>query len=132
MIKPIAISEDVLRIESGEPVLLSFLIYYDERLKKYFIKSLDFSVDSEGDSIEECQANIREAIQIHLEDCEVGANIFDPAAKTEWDTFVDSKIRKEQQAKRVVAEKFRFDGRFEQGQYAEIGASQTYLASISS
>ncbi len=93
--KPVDIYEDVLNITQLENVRLSFLIYYDEAVHTYFIKSLDFSVDSEGQSPEECRANIQEAILIHLEDCEAEANIFDPADRKYWDQFTELKIQKE-------------------------------------
>jgi predicted RNase H-like HicB family nuclease len=89
------IYEDVLNIAPLENVRLSFLIYHDETVQTYFIKSLDFSVDSEGQSPEECKANIQEAILIHLEDCDANANIFDPAARPYWDQFTELKIRQE-------------------------------------
>jgi predicted RNase H-like HicB family nuclease len=94
--QPINIHEDVLVLKELENVQLSFLIYYDEAAHTYFIKSLDFSVDSEGRTLEECKANIQEAILIHLEDCAEGTNIFDPAEKIYWDLFVDLKIQNEQ------------------------------------
>jgi len=89
VLEPIAIYEDVLELESFDNVQLSFLIFYDEALEKYFIKSLDFSVDSEGQTLEECRDNIQEAIFIHLEDCEEGVSIFDPAEKLYWDMLVN-------------------------------------------
>ncbi|MCP4396912.1 MAG: hypothetical protein GY801_06390 [bacterium] len=59
------------------------------------MKSLDFSVDSEGQSLEECKVNIQEAILIHLEDCEEQVGIFDPAEKKYWVLFTELKIQKE-------------------------------------
>ena len=95
--KSVDIYEDVLDIAQLENVRLSFLMYYDETIQTYFIKSLDFSVDSEGHSLEECKSNIQEAILIHLEDCEETANIFDPADRKYWDQFTELKIRKEKE-----------------------------------
>ena len=97
LMRPIDIHEDVLNIEQLENVQLSFLIFYDEAVHKYFIKSLDFSVDSEGQTLEECKINIQEAIMIHLEDCEQDTSIFDPADKKYWNLFIELKIKKEQQ-----------------------------------
>lgn len=94
--KPIDIYEDSLDIEQLESIRLSFLIYYDETLDTYFIKSLDFSVDSEGKSPEECKINIQEAILIHLEDCQE-ETIFDPADKKYWEPFTELKIQKEKE-----------------------------------
>ena len=95
--KPVDIYEDALDIAQLENVRLGFLMYYDETSQTYFIKSLDFSVDSEGNSPEECKRNIQEAILIHLEDCEEAANIFDPAERKYWDQFTELKIRKEKE-----------------------------------
>ena len=92
---PVDIYEDVLNIEHVEHIRLSFLIYHDEKVNTYFIKSLDFSVDSEGQSPEECKVNIQEAILIHLEDSEEQIGIFEPAEKKYWDVFTELKIRKE-------------------------------------
>lgn len=83
---PTDIHEDVLDI-GQEHIRLSFVIYHDPSSGRYFIKSLDFSVDSEGKTMKECKENIQEAILIHLEDCQEDSTIFDPADKLYWEHF---------------------------------------------
>ena len=106
--KLVDIYEDVLDIASLENLRLSFLMYYDETVQTYFIKSLDFSVDSEGRSPEECKINIQEAILIHLEDCEAETTIFDPADQTYWDQFTALKIQQEKKHRLHIPKDFEF------------------------
>jgi predicted RNase H-like HicB family nuclease len=101
---PTDIHEDVLDI-GQEHIRLSFLLYHDPSSGRYFIKSLDFSVDSEGKTIEECKENIQEAILIHFEDCQEDSTIFDPADKLYWEHFVKLKIDKERkQSPNIIKE----------------------------
>ncbi len=66
MVRTVLIDLDI----GHEHIRLSFLIFHDPSSGRYFIKFLDFSVDSEGKTIKECKENIQEAILIHFEDCQ--------------------------------------------------------------
>ena len=101
---PIDIYEDVLNVD--QYIRLSFLIFYDPSVTKFFIKSLDFSVDSEGETVKDCIKNIQEAIRIHIEDCGDGETIFDPAPHQYWEQFIQLKIIKEQKQPYFVLKNF--------------------------
>jgi predicted RNase H-like HicB family nuclease len=74
---------------------LDFLITYES--DAYYIRCLDFGIMSCGDSIEECKEDIKEAIEIYLEDIPEGQSIYDPSPIEYWRMFYELRYQKEQE-----------------------------------
>ena len=74
---------------------LDFLITYES--DAYYIRCLDFGIMSCGDSIEECKEDIKEAIEIYLEDIPEGQSIYDPSPIKYWRMFYELRYQKEQE-----------------------------------
>ena len=68
-------------------IRLDFLITYES--DAFYIRCLDFGVMSCGETIEECKENIKEAIEIYLEDLPEGQSIFKPSPLEYWRMFLE-------------------------------------------
>jgi predicted RNase H-like HicB family nuclease len=66
-------------------IRLDFLITYES--DAYYIRCLDFGIMSCGETIDECKEDIKEAIEIYLEDIPEGQSIFDPSPIKYWQIF---------------------------------------------
>jgi len=66
-------------------IRLDFLVTYESNA--YYIRCLDFGIMSWGDTIEECKEDIKEAIEIYLEDIPEGQGIYDPSPIDYWRMF---------------------------------------------
>jgi predicted RNase H-like HicB family nuclease len=66
-------------------IRLDFLITYESNA--YYIRCLDFGIMSWGNTIEECKEDIKEAIEIYLEDIPEGQSIYDPSPIEYWRMF---------------------------------------------
>ena len=75
-------------------IRLDFLITYES--DAFYIRCLDFGVMSCGEIIEECKKNIKEAIEIYLEDLPEGYGIFKPSPLEYWRMFYELRYRTEQ------------------------------------
>lgn len=76
-----------LNIPDIGQIRLDFLITYES--DAFYIRCLDFGIMSCGDTIEECKENIKEAIEIYLEDLSEGRNIFKPSPLKYWQMFYE-------------------------------------------
>ena len=74
-------------------IRLDFLITYES--DAYYIRCLDFGIMSWGDTIEECKEDIKEAIEIYLEDITEGQSIYDPCPIEYWRMFYELRYQKE-------------------------------------
>lgn len=77
----------LLNLPELGPLRLDFLI--TEESDGLYIRCLDFGIMSRGDTIDECQENIREAIMIYLEDLPNGQSLFNPAPAQYWQMFYE-------------------------------------------
>lgn len=76
-------------------VRLDFLITYESGA--YYIRCLDFGIMSCGETIDECKENIKEAIEIYLEDIPEGQSIYDPSPIQYWRMFYELRYQKERE-----------------------------------
>lgn len=76
-------------------IRLDFLITYESNA--FYIRCLDFGIMSSGDGIDECKENIKEAIEIYLEDIPEGQGIFKPSPLQYWQMFYELRYRNEQE-----------------------------------
>ena len=83
-----------LDLPNIERIRLDFLITYESNA--FYIRCLDFGIMSSGDSIDECKENIKEAIEIYLEDIPEGQGIFKPSPLKYWQMFYELRYRNEQ------------------------------------
>ena len=74
-------------------IRLDFLIAYES--DAYYIRCLDFGIMSCGETIDECKENIKEAIEIYLEDIPEGQSIYDPSPIEYWRMFYELRYQKE-------------------------------------
>ena len=63
-------------------IRLDFLITYES--DAFYIRCLDFGIMSCGETVEECKENIKEAIEIYLEDLPEGYSLFKPSPPQYW------------------------------------------------
>ena len=66
-------------------IRLDFLITYES--DAFYIRCLDFGIMSCGETIVECKENIKEAIEIYLEDLPEGQSLFKPSPLEYWRMF---------------------------------------------
>jgi len=66
-------------------IRLDFLITYES--DALYIRCLDFGIMSWGNTIEECKEDIKDAIEIYLEDIPEGQSIFKPSPLEYWEMF---------------------------------------------
>jgi len=78
-------------------IRLDFLITYESGT--YYIRCLDFGIMSCGETIDECKENIKEAIEIYLEDIPEGQGIYKPSPIQYWRMFYELRYRNEQDGK---------------------------------
>jgi predicted RNase H-like HicB family nuclease len=83
-------------------IRLDFLITYES--DAFYIRCLDFGIMSCGDTIEECKENIKEAIEIYLEDLPDGQSIFKPSPPEYWRMFYELRYQTEQESKREFSQ----------------------------
>jgi predicted RNase H-like HicB family nuclease len=76
-------------------IRLDFLITYES--DAYYIRCLDFGIMSWGNTIEECKEDIKDAIEIYLEDIPEGQGIFKPSPIQYWRMFYELRYRREQE-----------------------------------
>ena len=68
-------------------IRLDFLITYES--DAFYIRCLDFGIMSWGNTIEECKEDIKDAIEIYLEDLPEGQGFFKPSPLEYWRMFCD-------------------------------------------
>lgn len=90
-----------LEVPGIGPVRLDFLITLESG--SLYIRCLDFGIMSSGETVEECQENIQEAILIYLEDLPPGQSLFHPAPAQYWHMFSELRSRQEQQRKWILS-----------------------------
>lgn len=74
-------------------IRLDFLITLESGV--YYIRCLDFGIMSSGNTIDECKEDIKDAIEIYLEDIPKGQSIYDPAPIEYWRMFYELRYQKE-------------------------------------
>jgi len=74
-------------------IRLDFLITYESGT--YYIRCLDFGIMSWGNTIDECKEDIKEAIEIYLEDIPKGQSIYHPCPIKYWRMFYELRYQKE-------------------------------------
>jgi predicted RNase H-like HicB family nuclease len=84
-----------LELPGFERIRLDFLITYES--DAYYIRCLDFGIMSCGETIDECKENIKEAIEIYLEDIPEGQSIFDPSPIEYWQMFYELRYQRERE-----------------------------------
>jgi hypothetical protein len=94
LIEPRAALTGFLEVPGIGPVRLDFLITLESG--SLYIRCLDFGIMSCGETVEECQENIQEAILIYLEDLPPGQSLFHPAPAKYWRLFSELRSRWEQ------------------------------------
>ena len=72
-------------------IRLDFLINYES--DAFYIRCLDFGIMSCGETIEECKENIKEAIEIYLEDLPEGQSLFKPSPLEYWRMFYERSLQ---------------------------------------
>jgi predicted RNase H-like HicB family nuclease len=76
-------------------IRLDFLITYES--DAYYIRCLDFGIMSWGNTIEECKEDIKDAIEIYIEDIPEGQSIYDPTPIEYWRMFYELRYQTEQE-----------------------------------
>jgi predicted RNase H-like HicB family nuclease len=74
-------------------IRLDFLITYES--DAYYIRCLDFGIMSWGNTIDECKEDIKDAIEIYLEDIPECQSIYDPSPIEYWKMFYELRYQKE-------------------------------------
>jgi len=83
-------------------IRLDFLITYES--DAFYIRCLDFGIMSCGETIEECKENIKEAIEIYLEDLPEGQSLFKPSPLEYWRMFYELRHQTEQEVRKGFSE----------------------------
>jgi predicted RNase H-like HicB family nuclease len=76
-------------------IRLDFLITYES--DAYYIRCLDFGIMSWGNTIDECKEDIKDAIEIYLEDIPEGQGIFKPSPMQYWRMFYELRYHRDQE-----------------------------------
>ena len=79
-------------------IRLDFLITYES--DAFYIRCLDFGIMSCGETVEECKEDIKEAIEIYLEDLTEGQGIFKPSPLEYWRMFYELRYQAEREGKK--------------------------------
>lgn len=82
-------------------IRLDFLITYES--DAFYIRCLDFGIMSCGETIEECKKNIKEAIEIYLEDLPEGYKLFKPSPRRYWQIFYELRYQTEQKDRKKLS-----------------------------
>lgn len=82
-------------------IRLDFLITCESGA--FYIRCLDFGIMSCGETIEECKENIKESIEIYLEDLSDGQNLFKPSPLRYWQMFYELRYQTEQKNRRELS-----------------------------
>ena len=83
-------------------IRLDFLITYES--DAFYIRCLDFGIMSCGETIEECKEDIKDAIEIYLEDLPEGQSLFKPSPLEYWRMFYELRYRTEQESRREFSQ----------------------------
>jgi len=75
----------VLTLEGVGKIGLDFLVTFESGT--HYIRCLNFGIMSSGETIEECKENIREAIEIYLNDLSEGESLFKACGSRYWEMF---------------------------------------------
>ena len=84
-------------------IRLDFLITYES--DAFYIRCLDFGIMSCGETVEKCKENIKEAIDIYLEDLPEGHSLFKPSPPRYWQMFYELRYQTEQKDGKVFSQK---------------------------
>jgi predicted RNase H-like HicB family nuclease len=84
-------------------IRLDFLITYES--DAFYIRCLDFGIMSCGETIEECKENIKEAIEIYLQDLPEGQSLFKPSSSKYWQMFYELRYHTEQKGRKEISHK---------------------------
>jgi predicted RNase H-like HicB family nuclease len=101
--KPIEALTGFLDLPGIGKIRLDFLITFES--DAFYIRCLDFGIMSWGETVEECKADIQEAILIYLEDLPEGQGLFNPELPKYWQMFYELRYQAEQKAGRTVSAK---------------------------
>jgi len=83
-------------------IRLDFLITSES--DAFYIRCLDFGIMSCGETIEECKEDIKDAIEIYLEDLPEGQSLFKPSPLEYWRMFYELRYRTEQESRREFSQ----------------------------
>lgn len=83
-------------------IRLDLLITYES--DAFYIRCLDFGIMSCGDTVEECKEDIKEAIEIYLEDIPEGQSIFKPSPLEYWQMFYELRYQTEQEGRKEFSQ----------------------------
>ena len=75
----------VLTLEGVGKIGLDLLVTFESGT--HYIRCLNFGIMSSGETIEECKENIREAIEIYLNDLSEGESLFKACGRRYWEMF---------------------------------------------
>jgi predicted RNase H-like HicB family nuclease len=84
-------------------IRLDLLITYES--DAFYIRCLDFGIMSCGETAEECKENIKEAIEIYLEDLPEGYSFFKPSPPRYWQMFYELRYQTEQKDGKEFSQK---------------------------
>ena len=84
-------------------IRLDFLITYES--DAFYIRCLDFGIMSCGETVEECKENIKEAIEIYLEDLSEEYRFFKPSPPRYWQMFYELRYQTEQKDGKEFSQK---------------------------
>ena len=83
-------------------IRLDFLITYES--DAFYIRCLDFGIMSCGETVEECKEDVKEAIEIYLEDLTEGQSIFKPSPLEYWRMFYELRYQAEREGKKEFSQ----------------------------
>ena len=83
-------------------IRLDFLITYES--DAFYIRCLDFGIMSWGETIEECKEDIKDAIEIYLEDLPEGQSLFKPSPLEYWRMFYELRYQTEQENRKEFSQ----------------------------
>ena len=102
LIKPREALTGFLELPGAGRIRLDFLITYES--DAFYIRCLDFGIMSCGETIEECKEDIKEAIEIYLEDLPEGQSVFKPSPLEYWQMFYELRYHEEQEGKKEFSQ----------------------------
>ncbi len=108
-IEPIEALTALLDLPGIWKIRLDFLVTYESGA--FYIRCLNLSIMSCGETLDECKENIQEAILIYLEDLPEGQSLFKPTLPKYWKIFYKLRRQKEQKSPRekYILEQFLVD-----------------------
>ena len=102
-IEPKEASTGFLNLPGIGQIRLDFLITYES--DEFYIRCLDFGIMSCGETVEECKENIKEAIEIYLEDLPERHSLFKPSPPRYWQMFYELRYQTEQKDGKEFSQK---------------------------